>query len=121
MSYWEKSEEFAQRLMEFAVRLIKLAEALPNIYTAKHISKQMIRSGTSIGANYEEARGAESKSDFVHKLTLSLKEARETLYWLKLVHNAEYLKPGRLEPIIDESKEICAILVSSIKTLKTNK
>ncbi len=77
-----KSDELADRLLVFAVRILRLCEALQGNYSANHIGKQLIRSGTSIGANYEEARGAESKADFVHKVNISVKEARETLYWL---------------------------------------
>ncbi|NQS99092.1 MAG: four helix bundle protein [candidate division Zixibacteria bacterium] len=120
MSYWEKNEEFSKRLLDFAVRIIKLCGALPNSYLAVHLSKQLVRSGTSVGANYEEARGAESKADFIHKITISLKEIRETLYWLRIIQSSEALKPERLDPIIQEADEIYSILVSSVKTSKEN-
>ena len=116
-----KGDDFSNRLLSFSVRILKLCEALPNNYTGKHISKQLIRSGTSIGANYEEARGAESKADFKHKMRLSLKEARETIYWLKIIQESKILKPERLDPITKEADEICSVLVSSIKTMEDEK
>ena len=78
-----KGDEISERLMDFATRIIRLAEALPKTVIGKHIYGQIIRSGTSAGANYEEARAAESNSDFAHKMSLALKELRETKYWLR--------------------------------------
>ena len=76
-------EDFADRLMKFAVNVLKICDSVDkSSFTAIHISKQLIRSVTSIGANFEESRGAESKADFAHKMRISLKEARESLYWL---------------------------------------
>ena len=91
-----KGEDIAERLLNLAARIIKLADALPKSSASKHICLQVVRSGTSAGANYEEARGAESKKDFLHKLGISLKELRETRYWLKLIVQAELLPPNKL-------------------------
>ena len=113
-----KSEELANRLLDFAVRIIRLTEALPSNYNASHIGKQLLRSGTSVGANYEEARGAGSGQDFLNKINISLKELRETLFWLKIIQKAELIKPARLEEIIKEADELCSILISSAKTIK---
>ena len=81
----------------------------------------MLRSATSVGANYEEARGSESDADFLHKMNIVLKEARETHYWLKIINRTEILPTNRMTDILSEASEICAILVSSVKTLKDKK
>ena len=79
------------RLVEHGARLIKVVESLPNTLVGRHVAGQLLRSGTSAGANYEEACGAESKADFAHKLQISLKELRESNYWLRLL-----VKSGKL-------------------------
>ena len=75
-----RGDDIANRLLEFAVRVLRLASALPKTLVGKHVGGQLIRCGTSAGANYEEARGAESLSDFVHKLGMSWKETRESCF-----------------------------------------
>lgn len=114
-----KNEDLSDRLIDFSVRILRLTKSLEKTYADQHISKQLIRSGTSIGANYEEARGAESEADFKHKLSISLKEIRETLYWMKIIRHLKLYKSEKIDPIIQEAEEICSILVSSIKTIKT--
>ncbi len=116
-----KNDEFSNRLLELAVRALKLSEKLNESYAHRHIGKQLVRSGTAIGANYEEARGAESRGDFIHKMRISLKEARETLYWLRIILKLEHFPAERLEPIILETDEVCSILVSSLKTMDNKK
>ena len=81
----------------------------------------MTRSATSAGANYEEARGAESNADFVHKLGLALKEARETHYWLKVIQKAELAKENRMVKIVQEADELCRILGKSRLTARRHK
>src|SRR6516225_4321846 len=105
-------------MLQFGVRIIKLAEALPKRFTAKHIALQVLRSGTSAGANYEEARGAESRADFVHKLGVSWKETRESRYWLQLIQRAALVKPVLLAGLVQESEELSKILARSLRTLK---
>ncbi len=83
--------DLGERLLNFAMRIIKLVEALPNTIAGKRIGDQLLRSGTSPGANYEEAQGAESHADFTHKLQIALKEIRETSFWLRVIHRAELL------------------------------
>jgi len=78
----KKGEDIAERLVNLAVRIVRLADALPETAAGRAICAQIVRSGTSAGANYEEARAAESKPDFAHKLGITLKELRETRYWL---------------------------------------
>ena len=82
------------------------------------ISKQVLRSGTSIGANVTEGRNAQSKADFIHKLNIALKEADETIYWLKNLHTGGYLNDKEFKSIHNDAEELVKILVSSIKTLK---
>ena len=106
------------RLLDFAVRAIKLARALPRDMTAQHIARQILRSGTSAGANYEEARGAESHADFVHKIGIVLKELKETRYWLMVISQAKLLRVSHLRPLLDESGELCAIIGQSVITAK---
>ena len=80
----------------------------------------MLRSGTSVGANYEEAQGAESKADFIHKLQVSLKELRESLYWLRLIAGAELISTDKMAGLIDEATQLRAILSKSVATAKEN-
>ncbi len=107
-----------ERLLEYGVRIIRLVEALPKTAAARRIGDQLLRSGTSVGANYAEAQGAESKEDFVHKLQLALKEVRESLYWIRLLAKAGKLPTDRLANIIDEATQLRAILSKSVATAK---
>jgi four helix bundle protein len=101
------------------VRVIRLVEALPKRLSGKHIGSQLLRCGTSAGANYEEGRGAESRADFVHKLGIARKEAREASYWLRLVQRANLVKPDLVDKLVQEANELCAILTASAKTAAT--
>jgi four helix bundle protein len=98
-----KGDDLSERLLNFAVRVIRLVAALPKNQAGKHVGGQLLRCGTSAGANYEEARGAESRPDFIHKLSISWKETRETWYWLKVIHRAELVKPGSIESLLGEA------------------
>lgn len=111
----------AERLLNFAVRIIKLVNALPKTAVGKHIGGQLLRSGTSPGSNYEEACGAESRLDFIHKLGIVLKELKETRFWLRVIHRTRILAPQQIEPIIQECEELCAIIAKSIITAKERK
>ncbi|KAA1260047.1 hypothetical protein LF1_25860 [Rubripirellula obstinata] len=113
-----QANELEDRLIDFAVRIIKLANALPNSPAAKHIARQLLRSGTSPAPNYAEARAAESSADFVHKLKIALKELNETSVWLKMVCRADLMKCKLMEELIDENQQLCRILNSSAKTAK---
>ena len=113
-----KANELEDRLIDFAVRIIKLADALPSSPAAKHIARQVLRSGTSAAPNYAEARGAESQADFVHKLKIALKELNETSVWLRMVCRAELMKPELVNELLDENQQLCRILNSSTKTAK---
>ena len=116
-----KGDDLAERLMELAVRVLAVVDALPRTVASRHIANQLARSGTSAGANYEEARGAESRADFAHKLGIAWKEARETLYWLKIIQRRELIKPKLLDPLIKEATELSSILAKSVSTTKKGK
>ena len=103
----------------FALRIIKAYKYLSskNEYV---LSKQLLRSGTSIGANCREATYAQSKQDFISKLSIALKETNETIYWLELMHDAEYLTDDAFNSIHNDGLEILKLLISIIKTSKSN-
>jgi len=114
--------DLQDRLVDYAVRIINLSEALPNTKAGKHVSSQILRSGTSPAPNYGEAQSAESSADFVHKLKISLKELRETEIWLKIILKAKMIKSAsQLVPILQETDELIAVLFTSIETAKKNR
>ena len=114
--------DIEDRLIDFAVRIIALIESLPKNKVGKHISGQLLRSGTSPAPNYGEAQGAESRSDFIHKMKICLKELRETRVWLKIIGKTKLIKPeSKLKLIIEENDQLISIFVASIKTAKENK
>jgi four helix bundle protein len=116
-----KSDELEKRLINFAVRIIKLSAQLPRTLAGKHIAGQILRSGTSPAPNYGEARGGESHADFVHKLGIVLKELNETFIWLRIIKHSGLLKPGLLAGIVEENQELCRIFTSSLKTARARK
>lgn len=107
-----------ERLLEFGARIIKLVESLPKTLVGRRVGDQLLRCGTSVGANYEEAQGAESKEDFVHKLQVSLKEIREANYWLRLLAKSGKLPAERLASILDESSQLRAMLSKAVARAK---
>ena len=113
-----KGEDISDRLLEFAVRIIQLVDALPNTPVGRHIGGQVLGSGTSPGANYEEARGAESKADFVHKLGIVLKELSETRCWIKVLIKSKLIPLKRIQGVFSESDELCKIIGQSVITVK---
>lgn len=113
-----RADELQERLIDFAVRIIRLAAGLPKTPAGKHIAGQILRSGTSPAPNYGEARGAESRADFIHKLGIVLKELNETLIWLCIVERSDLLKSEVLAGIIEENKELGRIFTSSLKTAR---
>ncbi len=122
MSSENKDFNLEDRLIEFAVRIIQLADSLPKTKVGNHIAGQLIRCGTSPAPNYGEAQGAESRSDFIHKMRVCLKELRETKVWLKIIVKSNLLKSAsRLDNLIDENDQLISIFVVSIKTAKENK
>lgn len=113
-----KENIIQQKSFRFAVRIINLYKFLTNDKKEFLLSKQILRSGTSIGANIEESIGGQSEKDFLSKLSTSCKEARETIYWLKLLKETEYISKIEFESIHNEAEEICKILAKIIITLK---
>ncbi|MFZ0543976.1 MAG: four helix bundle protein [Candidatus Promineifilaceae bacterium] len=111
-----KGDDIEERLIDFAVRIIKVCDALDGNPAGKHIRGQLLRSGTSPAPNYGEARGAESGKDFLHKLKIVLKELNETRIWLKIVIRAELMPEQRLEALLDECNQLCRIVSASIQT-----
>ena len=119
MSKEENKYDIEDRLIDFAVRTIKLAGSLSKTKAGSHIANQIIRSGTAPASNYGEAQGAESRSDFIHKMKICLKELRETKVWLKIITKANLIKTkSKVEPLIDENEQLISIFVTSIKTAK---
>ena len=118
----ERTYDLQERLIDYAVRIIRLSSALPDTRASRHVASQMLRSGTSPAPNYGEAQSAESKADFVHKLKVALKEMRETYIWLKIIARAQLVSDeAQLIPIIQETDELVAILFTSIDTAKRRK
>jgi len=119
MSKENRIFDLEERLIDFAVRVIRLAESLPKIKLGNHIAGQLIRCGTSPAPNYGEAQSAESRSDFIHKMKVSLKELRETRVWLLIIVRVKLIRPtSKLEPLINENNELISIFVTSITTAK---
>lgn len=109
------------RLIAFSVRVIRVAEALPKTAVGNHIRGQLVRSGTSPAPNYGESQSAESRTDFVHKLKVVLKELRETKVWLLMILRAGLIKPGsKLDALIAETDELISIFVKSAQTAAKN-
>ena len=113
--------EIQERTFEFAIRIVKLCQYLDEKPGVKRIlSNQLLRSGTSVGANIEEAQAGQSRADFLSKMSIASKEARETLYWLKLLEKAELISDDRLQDLKQEADEIVRILTSIVKSTKKN-
>jgi len=113
-----RTNQLSDRLLDFAVEVIKITDALPNTVAGRHVGGQLIRAGTSCGSNYEEACGAESRSDFAHKMSIVLKELKESRFWLRLISRREMLTSNHTEPVLDECQQLCAIVAKSILTAK---
>ncbi|HSQ66270.1 MAG TPA: four helix bundle protein [Polyangiaceae bacterium] len=107
------------RLRRWSAEIIRLVERLPKERWAQHVGLQTVRSATSAGANYQEARYAQSRADFVHKVSIAAKEVAETLYWLELIAELN-LQPDALPSLLREADELTAILVSSGRTARAN-
>jgi four helix bundle protein len=114
-------QEISERAFDFAVRVIKLCQKLDTTPgTPRTLANQLLRAGTSIGANLEESKGGQSRADFLSKVSISLKEARETQYWLRLLVAADILSENQLEPLLEESSQITAILTTIVKNTKSS-
>ncbi len=111
-----KAQELEDRLIDFAVMVIGVVELLPSSKAGNHIGGQMIRSGTSPAPNYGEARSAESRRDFIHKMKISLKELRETMIWLKIISRKQLVDDSLVSRVIAECDELIAIFIASTRT-----
>ena len=119
MSKETRTFDLEERLIDFAVRIIRIAESLPKTKVGNHIAGQLIRCGTSPAPNYGEAQSAESRADFIHKMKICLKELRETRIWLIMIVRANLIKPSsKLQPLIDENNDLISIFVTSVITAK---
>jgi four helix bundle protein len=110
--------ELAERLFKFAVRAGKVVDALPETRLGRHIAGQLVRCGTSPAPNYEEGRSAESRKDFIHKLSIALKELSESRFWLRLTIACQLLAASKLANLVDESDQLCRVLAKSIATAR---
>jgi len=115
------SEELAERLINFASRIGKVVDALPDTRMGRHVAGQLVRCGTSPAPNYEEACAAESRADFAHKLSICLKELRESRCWIRLTIKTEMLKEHKVSELLEECNQLCNIIARSIVTTKRNK
>lgn len=117
----EAHQDIGERSFEFAVRIVRLCQHLdgePGVN--RTLSRQLLRSGTSIGATIEEGKGSQSRADFVAKYSIAVKEARETNYWLRLLQECGILPAAKLESLTDESDQLIRILTTIIKRTKAN-
>jgi len=115
------SDELLERLIDFAARVGKVVDALPDSRMGRHVAGQLVRSGTSPAPNYEEGCAAESRADFIHKLSIWLKELRESRSWLRLIIKTEMLPEHRIGDLLEECNQLCNIIGQSIVTAKANK
>lgn len=116
-----KPQDLENRLIDFAVLIISIIEALPNTKAGNHIAGQLVRSGTSPAPNYGEAQSAESRKDFIHKMKIALKELRESLIWLRIIERKPLSDPREMTEVIKECNELISIFVTSVKTAEHNK
>ena len=114
-------QEFKKRTKQLALRIIKLVNSLPKTTASQVIGKQILRSATSVGANYRAACRAKSTADLLHKLAIVEEEADETLFWLELLVEGEIMPESKLKSLMIETNEIVAMIVASIKTIKNRK
>lgn len=116
-----KNQDLRERLYAFALDVVKFVKSLPRGWGALEIGRQLLHSGTSVDANYEEACGAFSKKEFTYKLSIAFREAKESHYWLRLLHDSAIVIGTEIEYLLAESKEIRNILGASVKTARGNK
>jgi len=110
-----KGDDIEERLIDFAVEIIQLCDRLPPSHSGRHISGQLLRSGTAPAAHYSEARGAESTNDFIHKLKLCLKELNESRVWLRIINRSKMLDSPE---ILQECSELARIINANITTTR---
>lgn len=116
-----KKEEFRQRTMKFGLRVIRLVQSLPKSQVAYVLGNQLLRAGTSVGANYRSALRGKSRADFISKMGIVEEECDEAIYWMEMLAEAGIVKRSLLIELLDEADQIIAIVVSSIKTARARK
>ena len=116
-----RNEELKQRAKRFALRIVKLVESLPRTPTARTFGDQLLRSGTSVAANYRAACRARSNADFIAKLGIVEEETDESVFWIEMLVDTKLVKPSLVEDLLDEGKQLTAIWVSSINTARGGK
>ena len=116
-----KENPVREKSFTFALRVVKLAKHLENTKREYVLSRQVLRSGTAVGALVREAEHAESKADFIHKMNIALKEANETLYWLELLHKSDYIVQQSFHSISSDNEELIRLLTAIVKTSKIAK
>ena len=114
-------DELRERLIDFAARIGKVVDALPDTRMGRHIAGQLVRSGTSPAPNDEEGCAAESRADFIHKLSICLKKLRESRSWIRLILRTDMLLEHRMGDLLDECNQLCNIIGQSIVTAKANR
>jgi len=114
-------QEFKKRTKDIALRIIKLVDSLPGSKSSEVIGKQLLRSGTSVGANYRAACRAKSSADSLHKLAIVEEEADESLYWMELLIDAKIIPEQKLSILMNDLNEIISMIVASIRTMRSKK
>ena len=117
----EKASQLSERFLNYAAEIVKLVMKLRKTAVGRELGGQLLRSGTSAGANYEEGCGAQSRADFVHKLHIVFKELRESLFWLKVIRKSELFTDDGIEWLIRETNELSNIIAKSLITAKRGK
>ena len=112
--------DLEERLLDYAAQVIRLVDQLPATRAGNHVAGQLLRSGTSPLPNHGEAQAAESRRDFIHKLKISLKELKESRWWLRLIQQVPLMDTERVEPLVGETQELIRIFASSIRTAERN-
>lgn len=114
-----KGDDIAERVLDAVERVRRLLPSLESRAASRHVARQLWRSASGGGSNYEEARAAESAADFVHKIRVATKELREALYWLRVLQRSDWVPPGSLSGLMSEFDQLIAILVASARTAKS--
>ena len=114
------ANDLADRLARYAAQTLRSAGELPNTKEGRHLQDQLLRSGTAPGAHYAESRSAQSAADFVHKVALAAKEARESLHWLRTCEHARFVQRD-IGSLVDEGEQLTAILTASLNTARKNR
>ena len=116
----EQADQIEDRLIDFGAQVIFLSDKLPQSRAGQHIAQQMLRAGTAPAPNYGEARGAESRADFVHKLDIALKELNETKVWLRMIARARLASGEAVQLVLEECQQLARLLNASVQTARRN-